>query len=236
MIINYYLYSLSITAWVTDNNKYNFIKNMDGFYETLEEAVECGIDFMEQDVFYALANGNENEIPTIIKLFENDKNYGYNFEVTKICCDYLKFRDTREMLRFYHDNIQNVSKENLYEFLMRIAKIEHLKYSYSGRLIDSEFGDLNINTCSTRAFDEEKYHCDKFNIGDRVKRIEFGDDIYIITFIENKNNSIYDSNNPWNFVKGYILTPLGETEPINDYEAYRFMDEDLELVYKLNKF
>lgn len=131
---------------------------------------------------------------------------------------------------YYKENIKNIPKDKIYDFIMRLCKVEYLHYSHSGRLINAELGDLDITFCSSRAFDEKNFHCSKFKKGDLVKIKEFGDEIYFIYGLDNTNKSIYKEEDPWRFTKGYYLGVLGNIEPVNDDESYRFMDEDLELV------
>lgn len=78
---NNYLYLIKLTAWIksdSNKNQFNFLRSSDGFFNTLNEAIEYGKLYLHNNVFYELAE-TENDIFNIIKLFENDKQYGYNF-------------------------------------------------------------------------------------------------------------------------------------------------------------
>ena len=224
---NNYLYLTKISAWIkSSDNKFEFFRNSDGYFNSLEEAIGYGILYLNNGVFYELAE-TKDDIPNIIETFENNKNYGYIFEINKICCNHIKFKSEEDVELYYKENIKNISTDDLYDFIMRLCKIEYLYYSHSGRLINAELGDLDFTFCSSRAVDKDNFHCNEFKKGDLVKIKEFGDQEYFIYGIENQDKSIFDSKDPWHFTKGYYLGIPGNIEPINDYDAYRFMDEDL---------
>lgn len=219
-----YIYILNVSIWDTNENYYINMDNIyNNIYYNLTDSIEGGISFIHDRVIHISDDENVN----ILSYIKNN-NLEYEFKIIVVHPNPIQFSNEKEQFKYYKNNID---KDHLYEFLMSICKYNYLEFSYNGRLLSSQIGLSELKlSCSCKAFNESEYHYTKFKVGDLVKLKDY-DDIYRIYSSINLDKSIYQSDDPLNFVKGYYIETLNG-EPMNDYDALTLTDEDLELVEK----
>lgn len=187
------------------------------FYYSLEEAIEHGKDLLK-DALKRTASYLNMDIKDILDIVE------YSFIIKQVSCNYIKFNEDNEREEYYKNNISNITKENLYDFLLSI--LNYVEYT-----LDLD-GNITYNSCNDNFYLDfrsfkypDKYHLNKFKIGDKVKYKYHTEKIYEIAEILNKDSLIYNSKDPLYFRQGYILTDIYD-DYCNKY-SYLAFDEDL---------
>lgn len=160
-------------------------------------------------------------------IFNKDIFIDYN--ITVVSCNYLN-KSTIELLSYYNENKNSIKKKDLYDFLLSITGKEFIRLDHKGYpgLCTVKEGFADDLFCSKSLYYNKKYHLNKFKIGDKVKvKVPFEDyeKVYEIFDIINKENSIYDSDDPLHFRQGYALTDI-YNDYCNKYTQLHF-DEDL---------
>lgn len=144
--------------------------------------------------------------------------------------------ETRKDYKNKLKELNKISKDNLEEFLLsflvsyrfyydkdlNIKEIyTNTEYEFYGNIYPVQF------SFSYKALHPEKYHVEKYNNGDRV--IYEGEEY---TVFRKMNKSIFESDNPLDFLYGYsIIDDYGEI--LQDDKFYYYpVDEDLRLASK----
>lgn len=141
---------------------------------------------------------------------------------------------TEDEYNTYLSEVKNIPKEKLKDYLLDkvicLFGFDHnlnLKYAYSSVIDDPNFNDYyNQYAFSYKALFPEKYHVDKYIIGDAVL---YEGKKYIIDDVLHPDKNIYESDDPLNYRYGYILYDEYNTTP-DDKFGYYPVDEDLESV------
>ena len=156
-------------------------------------------------------------------------------EVSSVSLNYKNII-TENDYKKYLKEIKNISKENLKDYLLDcidkcIFAYDYnlnLKYAYTSIMDNPNFNYYyNQYAFSYKALFPEKYHVDKYKIGDKVL---YNGEEYIIDDIINPDKSIYDSDDPLNYIYGYVLYKDEYNIIPDDKFGYYPVDEDLELI------
>lgn len=140
---------------------------------------------------------------------------------------------TKEEYEKYLSEIKNISKEDLKDYLLDCVNCT-FAYDYNLNLKYTNtnvFDDPNFNyyyrqhSFSYKALFPEKYHVDKYKIGDKVL---YDGEICAIEGIVKPGISIYDSDDPLDYQYGYILRNNHGRYIADDKFEYSPVDEDLE--------
>lgn len=222
-----YIYYLKIMIWDKNSDNVDFDNMITHIFYNIDQAIKSGVEFIQERIVILSDDDNVDVLKYIL-----DNNLEYIFEIIKIHTIPFMFKTKYEKEKYYKESLRFIDKNNLYEFLMRLCNFEYMYFSYNGILRSSQLGLDEYNlTCSTKAFNEEQYHYEKFNKGDIVKIKDSDDTKYRIYSVSNADISIYESEDPLNLNKGYFIETLNG-DPVNDYGANALSDEDLILVYE----
>ena len=150
-----------------------------------------------------------------------------------------KYCITEEEYNKYLKDIKIFSKDELYDYLIDNVPVIELNYDYKLNIKETLSNVINDDaeifneyykqpSFSYKALFPEKYHVDKYNVGDEVL---YDGDKYIIYEIIHPDKSIYESDDPLNYLYGYILYDKENEWYIpDDRFGYYPVDEDLELI------
>lgn len=147
---------------------------------------------------------------TVLEIIENsklDKNYDIN-------------------------NLNKLSKEELYDALLLISGGKKSYYDFNGNLLSIE--KMNNDYYNSFSFKSLLgYHSNKFNIGDKV-RFKYANNKSIGIIVgkyNTSNENIYTSNDPYHFKEGYnVEYTIDEYTTYNENWQEPYYDEDLELI------
>lgn len=103
---------------------------------SLEDAIQCGLSYIS-DEFYDIYNRspyNNQELEDFINNnFEDDC-----ILINVISGNRIRFNTSKELINYFFDNINKISNENLYDFLLSFVECDNLFYDYKGNLLNSE--------------------------------------------------------------------------------------------------
>lgn len=214
------IYNLNVSIWKYGEWSIHMDNMINKISYNLNEAIEIGVEFIKERIIILSDDENVN-----IKQYILDNNLKYNFDIQVIFPTMTNQYKEKEFI----DILKTTPKKFKYDVMIGRCQFEYLSYSYDGRLLTSQMGlDEYDLTCNTKAFDEDKYHYNKFHKGDIVK-LKDSDTQFRIYACDRINESIYEVEDPLHFNKGYFIETLNG-DPINDYGACALCDEDLILV------
>lgn len=66
---------------------------------------------------------------------ELNKNYSYAIVVSIISGNRIRFNTSGELMDYFNNNIDNISNDNLYDFLLSLVESDDYVYDYNGNFI-----------------------------------------------------------------------------------------------------
>lgn len=191
-------------------------------------------DIME-DIKYTLENVYEDYLEIAGGSISYDKFYNKSYLHIEVGVISLNRRNmlTRDEYNNYLQEVKNVKKEDLLDYLLSFTDYCRLWYDHNLNLKDTYCYLLNSRidaeiysqfSFSYKSLFPEKYHVSKFKNGDHVK---YNGEEYIIDDRFTKI-SIYDSDDPLNCLWGYMLFTEDGYCLQDDKFCYFVVDEDLE--------
>lgn len=239
-----YLYFL--TSYSTPKHYGHLIKYDNiymNYFKTEEDAIRSGIKNIKSGIYrdnirLGSIDEDDNITEENINVLDYEDYTNYTFTICKILVNRHAFINNEDEI-YYNENLSNIKKENLYDFLLDLVggyQINH--YNIDGKLYDISIIDNYRNIYNLSLKSLLGYHVNKFKIGDKVKvKIPYyKNNTFIIKNKIIQNDSIYESKDPLHFREGYILVfdneyiGTDQEELLNEYMDDLFYDEDLELV------
>ena len=135
MINNIYILNLSIAKNNWDCEFLDAVVDNEIFY-TLEEAIEYG----KYSFLNMIYNEYEKEIISKEELdnYIKDNNIEYIFRVSIVSNNRKRFNTTKELMDYFNSNINFISNDNLFNFLLSLIQYYNISYDYNGNIISEE--------------------------------------------------------------------------------------------------
>lgn len=160
---------------------------------SLKDAIEYGVQSFK-DLFYnkyLKDYENEDELNEFIENEIRNDNIRGEFIIEIISCNRLEFESEHEILSYLIENIDNVSNDNLYDFLLTMVNSEVRFYDHKGNYISN---DINTQNCGLECYNSQvsfsEYSCKerKFQFAYEYKGIDtLYNNKYIKPFIKEDN-------------------------------------------------
>lgn len=194
-------------------------------------------DILNSLVFYLQLIHEDYQNITNTNISYND--FYNKFKVTiEVSCISLHYKNiiTKEDYERYLEEIKTIDKSELEDYLLDCVDTCTFELDHNlnlGETFTYILDDINFNNYykqhafSYKALYPEKYHVEKFKIGDKVR---YHGETYTISDIFKPNVSIYEAEDPLNYFYGYQLTDGDGWYIPDDKWEYCPVDEDLELI------
>lgn len=129
--MNIYVLSLKISS---DDDKINYC--YPGIFYSLEEAIDIG----KIELYDFCCNYYDCNYVSKRQLYKfyNNKNLYYEFHISVVSGDRKRFNSSNEIMKYFNENINNVSEDQLYQFLLSLVQCENRYYRYDGKLKGGE--------------------------------------------------------------------------------------------------
>ena len=220
--MNKFIYIVQIKFSGILSNAYLRDDIFHGIYFTYEDALRIGLDELDMAL---------ESYRRYYDLYEPDlNNINYSFQIEKISCNSLTDNaDDDDQVEETYEKTFNKNIDNLEEYLISLMGYVTYNLDIHGNIINIETLLDDVYPINFKSLMNDKFHLEKFKIGDYVKlKNSFEgkpDKVYKIFNIENRDKSIYDSDDPLYFKQGYCLTD--EYDEFCNNIIHLNFDEDL---------
>lgn len=105
---------------------------------TLDEAINNGIRNFEEK-FFNVFSRMPHDYQELYKFIEDSINEDDQiFMINIISGNRISFDTSKELIEYFNDNIDKISLENLYEFLLSLVESHDVFYNYKGERVNSD--------------------------------------------------------------------------------------------------
>lgn len=227
----------------TELRRVYFIKNFDLKtdikmpYQLKYREIYYSENDLLEDIKYTLEDIHKKYQETINCLIDYNEFYNKfkpNIDVAVINLNHKYILNEKDYNN-YLEYIKTLSKDELREYLLDCVYVTlsydhnlNLLHTFSNVMDCPKFNEYhNQYSFSYKSLFPEKYHVNKYNDGDRVL---YNGKEYIIWKRLNNYETIYESDDPLNYINGYhLMTDEGYITP-DDKFGYYPVDEDLTLL------
>lgn len=164
-----FIYYHSLTIKKKNDNEYIF-NNHGGISYNKQDC----IDIMKNNVKFVIDDDPDCTYDNFLDL------YKFEYIISVISRDHIEFDNYTEKSQYIKNNIKNLNKDNLYEFLVSISDIAGEYYDYLGNFM---YGEINTTTAIDPIFISENdigLTAPLFKEGDLVTRKNYPNELYIV--------------------------------------------------------
>lgn len=179
-------------------------------YSSLSYDKEDSIDAMRHIVDFIISDDNNCTVDNFLD------NYNFEFFINIIPSYHLEFENNKELKDYCSNKINEINKDNLYDFLLSISDSAKEVYDYQGNLM---YGNINIDSLGIDpdiyiSENDRGLNASLFKEGDIVIRKNYPNDLYIVAFAYDKN-FIHDEL-PIHYTGTVFIAPLKDYKDEDD--------------------
>lgn len=162
--MNNRMYMVYASKYKTSENS---ILNV-GLFDNLDEALKFGKNTIRNycyNTIFKYLPIKDSELPIDVTDDQLDnfidiESFTYFITISVVSCNRKRFNTSKELMEYFNNNINNISNDNLYDFLLSLVEYHNKVYDYTGKflwssIIEQTFLNEKIYD-SNIDFDEEK--------------------------------------------------------------------------------
>lgn len=101
--------------------------------DTLDDAIKKGIFFIKEYICNIIDKDiDELTDDTYSQLVNNSDKISYSINISVFSTNRKSFKTPKDLMKYFNNNIKNISYENLYDFLLSLVEYDSRLYNYKG--------------------------------------------------------------------------------------------------------